>query len=165
MYTSNPCTTTQVQICTHPTLVQQLRYRYVHTQPLYNNLGTDMYTFNPCTTTQVQICTHPTLVQQLRYRYVNIQSSYNNLGTDMYTFNPCTTTQVQICTHPTLVQQLRDLLTGCIRKHIITPHNDLPEDKPLALVVWECRLLMSSNILYSSRYTSPRSLGVQATNI
>ena len=37
--------------CTHPILVQQLRYRYIHIQLLYNNLGIDIYTSNPCTTT------------------------------------------------------------------------------------------------------------------
>ena len=107
IYTSNPCTTTQVQICKHQILVQQLRYRYVHIQPFYNNSGTDMYTPNRSTTTQVQICTHSTLVQQLRYRYVHFQPLYNNSGTNMYTSNSCTTTQVQICKHPILVQQLR----------------------------------------------------------
>ena len=47
------------------------------------------------------------------------------------------------CTHPHTVQTLRRLVTGCIRKHIITPHTNMPEDRPLALVAWGCRMLMS----------------------
>ena len=47
------------------------------------------------------------------------------------------------CTHPRTVASLRSLVTGCIRKHIITPSTNLPEDRPLALVAWGCRLLMS----------------------
>ncbi|XP_023327604.1 uncharacterized protein LOC111700795 isoform X2 [Eurytemora carolleeae] len=79
------------------------------------------------------------------YRFVPAQRWLHNIehGAVVMLYHPCT--------HPILVQQLRDLLTGCIRKHIITPHNDLPEDKPLALVAWGCRLLISSSILYSSR--------------
>ena len=46
------------------------------------------------------------------------------------------------CTHPSLVDQLRSIVTGCIRKHVITPYTNLPEDKPLALVAWGCRMLM-----------------------
>ena len=47
------------------------------------------------------------------------------------------------CTHPHTVASLRSLVTGCIRKHVITPSTNLPEDRPLALVAWGCRLLMS----------------------
>jgi len=47
------------------------------------------------------------------------------------------------CTHYTLVHKLRKLVTGCIRKHIITPNSNLSPKKPLALVAWGCRLLMS----------------------
>merc|ERR1719334_491964 len=47
------------------------------------------------------------------------------------------------CAHPFLVNQLRKLVTGCIRKHIITPSTNLSEERPLALVTWGCRLLMS----------------------
>jgi len=48
------------------------------------------------------------------------------------------------CAHPAMVDQLRKLVTGCIRKHVITPYTNIPEDKPLALVAWGCRMLMSS---------------------
>ena len=47
------------------------------------------------------------------------------------------------CTHPDTVQTLRSLVTGCIRKHIITPSTNMPEDRPLALVAWGCRMMMS----------------------
>ena len=47
------------------------------------------------------------------------------------------------CTHPATVQTLRALVTGCIRKHIITPSTNLPEDRPLALVAWGCRMMMA----------------------
>lgn len=48
------------------------------------------------------------------------------------------------CAHPAMVEKLRKLVTGCIRKHVITPYTNIPEDKPLALVAWGCRMLMSS---------------------
>lgn len=47
------------------------------------------------------------------------------------------------CTHPSLVDKLRKLVTSCIRKHIITPFQNLPADRPLALVSWGCKILMS----------------------
>jgi len=47
------------------------------------------------------------------------------------------------CTHHSLVQRLREVVTGCIRKHIISPSTLLSESQPLALVAWGCRLLMA----------------------
>ena len=47
------------------------------------------------------------------------------------------------CTDKDLVDELRTLVTGCIRKHIITPFTDLTEERPLALVVWGCVMTMS----------------------
>lgn len=47
------------------------------------------------------------------------------------------------CTHYTTVNKLRKLVTGCIRKHVITPYSQLTPKRPLALVAWGCRLLMS----------------------
>ena len=47
------------------------------------------------------------------------------------------------CTHPTLVNRLRTLVTSCIRKHIITPFNRMPFDRPLALLTWGCKMLMN----------------------
>ena len=47
------------------------------------------------------------------------------------------------CTHPATVDKLRRIVKGCIRKHVITPYTNLPEDRPLALVAWGCRMLMS----------------------
>jgi len=48
------------------------------------------------------------------------------------------------CAHHSLVQKLRALVTGCIRKHIISPSSLVAEDKPLVLVAWGCRLSMAS---------------------
>lgn len=47
------------------------------------------------------------------------------------------------CAHPMMVNRLRGVVTSCIRKHVITPFNHLPRDRPLALVSWGCRLLMN----------------------
>ena len=47
------------------------------------------------------------------------------------------------CTDPDLVDELRTLVTGCLRKHIITPFTDLTEERPLALVAWGCVMTMS----------------------
>lgn len=44
------------------------------------------------------------------------------------------------CADPEMVSKLRTIVTGCIRKHIITPSNMLSEDRPLALVAWGCKL-------------------------
>lgn len=48
------------------------------------------------------------------------------------------------CTHPYYVTQLRNIVTGCIRKHVITPYKHLSPERPLALVAWGCRLEMST---------------------
>ena len=47
------------------------------------------------------------------------------------------------CADQNQVSNLRELVVNCIRKHIITPYNLLPEDTPLALVGWGCRLLFN----------------------
>lgn len=47
------------------------------------------------------------------------------------------------CANPLEVQRLRHLVTGCLRRHVISPYNLLPQDRPLALVSWGCRLTMS----------------------
>jgi len=47
------------------------------------------------------------------------------------------------CTHHDLVAKLRDIVKGCIRKHIISPSTLLEESQPLALVAWGCKLLMA----------------------
>lgn len=47
------------------------------------------------------------------------------------------------CTHPTQVDRLRKLVTSCIRKHVITPYQDLPAERPLALVTWGCKMQMN----------------------
>uniref|UniRef100_A0A646QJ62 DUF3105 domain containing protein n=1 Tax=Hemiscolopendra marginata TaxID=943146 RepID=A0A646QJ62_9MYRI len=47
------------------------------------------------------------------------------------------------CAHPHEVDKLRKIVTGCIRKHVISPYNLVPEDYPLVLMTWGCRLKMS----------------------
>lgn len=48
------------------------------------------------------------------------------------------------CAEPILVHRLRKIVTGCIRKHVITPYTLLTEDRPLALVAWGCSLEMAT---------------------
>ena len=71
------------------------------------------------------------------YRFLPAQRWLHNIehGAVVMLYHPCT--------HPDTVQTLRRLLTGCIRKHIISPSTNIPEDRPLALVAWGCRMLMS----------------------
>ncbi|XP_003699351.3 uncharacterized protein LOC100875586 [Megachile rotundata] len=47
------------------------------------------------------------------------------------------------CANPLEVKRLKNLVTGCLRRHIITPSNALSEQRPLAVVSWGCRLTMS----------------------
>ena len=71
------------------------------------------------------------------YKFVPAQRWLHNIehGAVVMLYHPCT--------HPDTVHSLRRLVTGCIRKHIITPYTNMPEDRPLALVAWGCRLYMS----------------------
>jgi len=48
------------------------------------------------------------------------------------------------CMDYTEVEKLRSIVKGCLRKHIITPSTLLTEERPLALVAWGCRLLLSA---------------------
>jgi hypothetical protein len=48
------------------------------------------------------------------------------------------------CAHPAEVAKLKKVVKSCIGKHVITPSTLLTPDRPLALVAWSCRLLMSS---------------------
>lgn len=72
------------------------------------------------------------------YEYVPPQRWLHNVehGAIVMLYHPCT--------HPVFVGQLRRIVTGCIRKHIITPYANLSLDRPLALVAWGCRFEMSS---------------------
>jgi len=71
------------------------------------------------------------------YRFVPVQRWLHNIehGAVVMLYHPCT--------HPATVDKLRRIVKGCIRKHVITPYTNLPEDRPLALVAWGCRMLMS----------------------
>ncbi|XP_076647825.1 uncharacterized protein LOC143356206 [Halictus rubicundus] len=54
------------------------------------------------------------------------------------------------CANPLEVQRLKSLVSGCLRRHVITPYNMLPSERPLALVAWGCRLNMA--------YTNPEAI-------
>ncbi|XP_051164179.1 uncharacterized protein LOC127283389 isoform X2 [Leptopilina boulardi] len=47
------------------------------------------------------------------------------------------------CANSLEVQILRKLITGCIRRHVISPSNLVSLDRPLVLLTWGCRLSMS----------------------
>jgi len=47
------------------------------------------------------------------------------------------------CADSTEVDKLKQLVRGCIRKHVITPYNKLPMEQPLALATWGCHLHMA----------------------
>lgn len=48
------------------------------------------------------------------------------------------------CAEPALVHHLHKLLTGCFRKHIISPYTLLTRERPLALLAWGCSLEMAT---------------------
>lgn len=72
------------------------------------------------------------------YKFVPVQRWLHNIehGSVVMLYHPCT--------RPDLVQQLRELVTGCLYKHIITPFSPLALERPLALVAWGCVLEMAS---------------------
>ncbi|XP_043480694.1 uncharacterized protein LOC122510258 [Leptopilina heterotoma] len=47
------------------------------------------------------------------------------------------------CANHLEVEILRKLVTGCIRRHIISPSNFVSTDRPLVLLTWGCHLSMS----------------------
>lgn len=47
------------------------------------------------------------------------------------------------CAHPIEVKMVRKILTGCVRRHIITPYTLVDKDRPIVLVAWGARLSMS----------------------
>lgn len=71
------------------------------------------------------------------YRYVPPQRWLHNIehGSVVMLYHPCT--------HHRVVDKLRQIVKGCLRKHIITPSAALTRKRPLALVAWGCRLTMS----------------------
>ena len=76
-------------------------------------------------------------VISLHHRFVPPQRWLHNIehGAVVMLYHPCT--------HPVTVDKLRSLVTGCIRKHIITPYTNMSEERPLALVAWGCVMTMS----------------------
>ena len=47
------------------------------------------------------------------------------------------------CADEKQVEYLRTIVTGCVRKHIITPYKNLTMEKPFALAAWGVKLEMS----------------------
>ncbi|XP_045135291.1 uncharacterized protein LOC123518541 isoform X1 [Portunus trituberculatus] len=72
------------------------------------------------------------------YKFVPVQRWLHSLehGGIVMLYDPCT--------EPLLVEQLRKILTGCFRKHIITPYTLLSKERPLALMAWGCSLEMAT---------------------
>nr|XP_031835368.1 uncharacterized protein LOC116428188 [Nomia melanderi] len=54
------------------------------------------------------------------------------------------------CANPLEVKRFKRLVTGCLRRHVITPYNLLSSERPFALVAWGCRLTMA--------YTDPETI-------
>ncbi|XP_067864372.1 uncharacterized protein [Heptranchias perlo] len=71
------------------------------------------------------------------YVYVPPQRWLHNLqrGGIAFLYHPCV--------HPRLKEQLSLLARACIYKHIITPHLNLSQERPLALVTWGKSLEMA----------------------
>ncbi|XP_054155006.1 uncharacterized protein LOC128953543 [Oppia nitens] len=75
------------------------------------------------------------------YKFVPIQRWLHNIehGAVIMLYHPCA--------NKIMVSRLRALVTACIGKHIITPYNQLAEDRPLALITWGCRLTMNQVVI------------------
>ncbi|XP_051891679.1 uncharacterized protein tp53i13 [Pristis pectinata] len=71
------------------------------------------------------------------YLFVPAQRWVHNLqcGGIAFLYHPCT--------HPSLKEELSLLARACVYKHIITPHLNLTQERPLALVAWGKSLEMS----------------------
>jgi len=72
------------------------------------------------------------------YLFVPVQRWLHNVehGAVILLYHPCA--------DPAEVRQLKEVVRSCLRRHLITPYDLLPPERPLALVAWGCRLLMSS---------------------
>ncbi|KAK9504035.1 hypothetical protein O3M35_010476 [Rhynocoris fuscipes] len=46
------------------------------------------------------------------------------------------------CAHPFLVQQAKQIVKSCLFRHVISPYNRLPHDRPMALLTWGWSLLL-----------------------
>lgn len=71
------------------------------------------------------------------YKYLPTQRWLHNLehGAIVFLYHPCADSSE--------VDKMREVATGCLRKHIITPYKLLPPETPFAAVSWGCKLLMS----------------------
>lgn len=71
------------------------------------------------------------------YKFLPRQRWLHNLehGSVVMLYHPCT--------HPVLVQRMRTVLKGCLFRHIISPYNLVPMDRPIVLVTWGNRLYMN----------------------
>ncbi|XP_062887975.1 uncharacterized protein tp53i13 [Mobula hypostoma] len=71
------------------------------------------------------------------YLYIPAQRWVHNLqhGGIAFLYHPCV--------HPRLKEGLTLLARACVQKHIVTPHLNLSQERPLALVAWGKSLEMS----------------------
>ncbi|OTF72658.1 DUF3105 domain containing protein [Euroglyphus maynei] len=72
------------------------------------------------------------------YRFVPPQRWLHNVehGAIIMIYHPCA--------HPMMIDKLKQLVTNCIRKHIITPDSyRLDSERPLALIAWGCQIRMN----------------------
>ncbi|KAG8185031.1 hypothetical protein JTE90_017054 [Oedothorax gibbosus] len=71
------------------------------------------------------------------YVYIPPQRWLHNLehGAVVMLYHPCA--------EPGEVKKLKKIVKGCLRRHVITPYQNLSADKPLALVTWGCKLQMN----------------------
>eukprot|EP00088_Acartia_fossae_P058922 TRINITY_DN6944_c0_g1_i12.p1 TRINITY_DN6944_c0_g1~~TRINITY_DN6944_c0_g1_i12.p1 ORF type:complete len:254 (-),score=3.28 TRINITY_DN6944_c0_g1_i12:97-831(-) len=129
--------------CYHP----NYKFLPIESEPVLecDNLPSTYYPNHFCMNTPLQydhpIPTHgdhrPLWPMFGEYKFVPTQRWLHNIehGAVVMLYHPCT--------HHNLVEKLRRVVTGCLRKHVITPHYALTREKPLALVAWGCRMLMS----------------------
>jgi len=68
------------------------------------------------------------------YKFVPPQRWIHNLehGGLVFLYHPCADQK--------LVEEMRRLVTGCLRRHVITPSRRLRPQRPFALVTWGCYL-------------------------
>lgn len=80
----------------------------------------------------------PTWPTYGEYTYAPPQRWLHNLehGAIVFLYHPCADAGE--------IEKLRQIVKGCLRRHIITPYNKLTKTTPFALLSWGCKLLLGS---------------------
>lgn len=136
-----------VYVCFHPKAMYPLgTIAHGHSKQSCDTVSVDYRPRHYCMNTRIKydsyLPTHeghrPLWPVFGEYRYVPPQRWLHNIehGAIVMLYHPCT--------HPYYVDALRNIVTSCLRKHIITPYVHLSPDRPLALVAWGCRYEMST---------------------